>query len=80
MEGPAKTGESSQTPAPTRTAPAGNSTVSRRSMHLYVSVAVTMFVMRPGAESRGVGVRHIQSTFLDLMDASTDVRALSWPR
>lgn len=80
MEGPAQTGESSQTPAPTRTAPAGNSTVSRRSVPLCVSVVVCVSVMRPGAESRGVGVRHIQSTFLDLMDASTDVRALGWPR
>lgn len=57
VEGPSQTGESSQTPAPACTAATGYSEVC-------VWKAVHLCVRRPGQESRGVRVHHIQSTYL----------------
>lgn len=80
MEGPAQTGQGSQTPAPACTAATGYSEVSGRRAYLCVSVAVCVCIMRPGQGPEGLECVTSSQCFLDVMDASTDVRALSCPR
>lgn len=83
MEGPAQTGEGSQTSAPARTASTGEPAVSgRRSVCVSLCVCLRPSVCNETSGSSPEGLECVTSSqrFLDVMDASTDVRALAWPR
>lgn len=80
MEGPAETGEGCEALTPTCTTAARNSMVSGETVNFCVSVAVFMCNETSGWSPKGLECVTSSQHFSDLMDASTDVRALSWPK